>query len=625
MVKIALDVVRISAIVAGNVKKNNIFEPWRFFIGMKTKGIMPTWKAYSVFIEELCKASKTNEAFRLLTEMSASSKLNATRGMYHLVISCFTRNGEFEKVRMLEQQLRSFRFSHLDSKQVSEFVENQSFDDELEVSDQNTYEESDVEEICRILSTKSGNLLQEELKICSSKFSFTPALVEAILRRSWRHGCAALQFFFWVGNQASYTHTTETYNMAIKIAGSGKDFEHMRNLYREMKRRRCSITPNTWTIMISRYGKAGLTEIALKTFKEMKAEGYQPNGSTFKYLIVFLCRKKGQKIDESIKIFQEMLHSGYLPDKEMADIYLSSLCESGKIKAARTAVKSLCKRGFQSQLGFSLLTKSLCRAGRVEDALIFVDEMENHGYKANKHVYTSIIHALLIKGKLEEALEKVEAMKRDGLGHTVHVDTSLIVHFCKEKKIEKAVEIFDKMREKGCKPTVITFSALIRGFMNMGMFLEAWNLFYRMKIKGPFPDFLTYSMFVNLLCKAGCSEDAAMLLQDMLENGVIPSSINFNTVYYGLNREVHKGLRSKRRIKDRGEREPENSEQASARWGKPSRPLVAFLWTQSSNRGRLGLRELHLLLISPNYNCERAPLSVNFPKLFSSLVWNGNK
>ncbi|KAK8961749.1 putative pentatricopeptide repeat-containing protein [Platanthera guangdongensis] len=536
---VEIDMVSTTAMVAGHVQNNNISEAWKIFNDMKKKGMVPTWKAYSVFIKELCKASMPNEAFRLLNEMSAS-KINPTDHIFRLVISSLSRNGECEKARIAEQQCKSFRLNYRESGQLLNLADNQPIHkkDELTICNLSlsSSHDSDVEELCRILSSSSNSDLFAQL-LDKSTVNFTPLLVEEVLRRSQRHGRAALQFFSWVGKRPYYIHNTETYNMAIKISGSGKDFKHMRSLYQEMKRKRITVEPNTWTIMISQYGQAGLTEIALNTFKEMKSEGCRPTGSTFKYLIVFLCGKKGRKVEEAIKIFQEMLPSGYMPDKEMVDIFLSSLCESGMFIEARSAVKSICRRGFQSQIGYSMLIKSLCRAGKVEEALILTEEFEELGLKVDQYMYASIVHALLRKGRLEEALDKVEIMKRAGILESVHIKTSLIVHFFKEKNIEKAEDILKKMREEGLEPTVITYSALISGYMNMGMISEAWTNYHLMKINGPSPDFKTYSMFITCLCKQKRSEDAFKLIHDMLESHIIPSAINFRTVYYGLNRE----------------------------------------------------------------------------------------
>nr|XP_010938939.1 putative pentatricopeptide repeat-containing protein At5g06400, mitochondrial [Elaeis guineensis] len=541
------DIVAITAMVAGHVRHNQISEAWVAFEGMKKKGMKPTWKAYAVFIKELCKASKPNEAYNLLKEM-LDSDMNATDGIYRLVISSLTRNGELEKARKVEQMQTSLKLQSLGNKMVCQSADhpscheehkrsNCSFNQDINYTQKaEAYSETDFKEVCRILSSSTNwNSIYEVLE--RSMIHFTPVLVEAVLRSYHSHSGAALRFFSWVGNQSGYEHTAETYNMAIKLAGSAKDFKHMRYLCQEMRRSGCSVTPNTWTIMIAQYGQAGLTEIALRTFKDMKSDGYQPNGSTYKYLILFLCGKKGRKVDEAIKFFQEMIHVGYMPDKELLGFYLSSLCESGKLMDAKGSVKSLCKRGFAKELGYSLLIKSLCRAGKVEEALILTEEMDKVGCSVDQYIYGSLVHALLRQGRLDEALDKLERMKEAGLSQTVHIHTSLIVHFCKEKQIRKAVDIFKKMREDGYEPTVVTYSALIRGYMNMGMISDAWEIFHWMKLKGPFPDFETYSMFMTCLCKVGRSEDGLKLINEMLECGIIPSAVNFRTVFHGLNRE----------------------------------------------------------------------------------------
>lgn len=93
------------------------------------------------------------------------------------------------------------------------------------------------------------------------------------------------------------------------------------------------------------------------------------------------------------------------------------------------------------------------------------------------------------------------------------------------------------MLHSGYEPTIVTYSALIRGYMNVGRPIDAWDIFYRMKLKGPFPDFKTYSMFLTCLCKVGKSEEGMRLISEMLDSGIVPSTINFRTVVYGLNRE----------------------------------------------------------------------------------------
>ncbi|KAF3334773.1 putative pentatricopeptide repeat-containing protein [Carex littledalei] len=539
------DTVAITALIAGFISLGKISEAWGVSKKMREKSLRLSWKAYSVFIKELCRASFPQEALKVLEEM-VSLCINPSDGDFNLVIGCLSKVGNLELVNKAENLRRLFDLCNIGVvKQGNISLNNNSAQLGMVLScdpmdEKRGINNEDVKRVCDILyATREWSEIKKELE--RENVHYTPEMVDVILRKCTRHGGVALQFFTWVGRRPNYKHNTCTYNMAIKIAGGAKDFQHMRYLYHEMRRNGCLIMANTWTIMISQYGQAGMTEMALRAFKEMKREGYQPDNSTYKYLILFLCEKKGRKIEEAVQIFQEMVRTGFVPDKETIGTYLSMLCEVGKIEDARRAVISLCKLGFEMQVAYSILVKAMCRAGRIDEALALLHEIKKIGCTIDQYMYGSIIHSLLRSGRAEEALNKVEEMKIVGTPCTVHVYTSLMVHFFKERDPGKALEIFRKMQEVG-ELTVVTYSALIRGFMNNGMVKEAWDIYYKMKFKGPFPDFETYSMFIRSLCFAGRSKEAVTLILEMLDKGIIPSTVNLKTVVYGLNREGNHDL-----------------------------------------------------------------------------------
>lgn len=49
-------------------------------------------------------------------------------------------------------------------------------------------------------------------------------------------------------------------------------------------------------------------------------------------------------------------------------------------------------------------------------------------------------------------------------------------------------------------------------------------------------------MFISCLCKVGKSEEALQLISEMLDRGIVPSAINFRTVFFGLNREGKRNI-----------------------------------------------------------------------------------
>jgi pentatricopeptide repeat protein len=409
--------------------------------------------------------------------------------------------------------------------------------------------DEDAEEIRQILSS-SDDWGSIQLALEMRSVHFGPSLVEAILKRCKRNSRAALQFFSWVQRLSYYMPTTGTYNTAMKLAGSAKDFKHMWYLYKEMLRSGCSPTVDTWNVMVCQYGNADLSEKALQTFYAMKQDGFLPDKSTYNHLIMYLTDSKGRKVDDAVKIFQEMCHAGHTIDKSVLFMYLSALCECRKIADARRSVARLCGQGFSAQVAYSIFLRSLCRADQLEEALLLFDDIEKHGCSRDQYIYGTLIHAFLRRNQFEDAVAKLTEMKNVGIPQNTYIYTSFIVYYFQKRDASEALNVLKEMKKNGCEPTVVTYSALIRGHMTMGMVSEAWGVFHQMKHKGPAPDFETYSMFMACLCKSGRSEDGLQLIHDMLDCGFIPSTKNFTTVVHGLNMEgkhelAQSALRSK--------------------------------------------------------------------------------
>ncbi|GFP82737.1 putative pentatricopeptide repeat-containing protein at5g06400 mitochondrial [Phtheirospermum japonicum] len=543
---VQLDSVAITAVAAGYARQNRASEAWKVFESMDEKGIKPTSKSYTILINELCKVSKTDQIVKALTGMQVR-KVNIRDDVFGQVVSYLEKQGEIEKRNAVMQIPRGStsypRGRDRDREKQNAGQCNQpepvrkSEPNQL-VAQERLYENRDIKEVCQILSS----LTDWCEKLEKLNFQFTPDLVVEILRNCGPNIGTALNFFSWVGKQTGFSHNERSYNMALKIAGQGKNFKQMRSLFYEMSRRGCLITSDTWTIMIMQYGRTGLTDIALSNFREMKNSGCKPTKSTYSSLITSLCGKKGRKIDEAIEIYQEMVRTGWGPDKELVETYVGCLCEANKLAEAKNCIESLHKFGYSVPLSYSLYFRALCRAGKLEDALALMDEIGSERNILDQYTYGSLIHCLLRRGRLEEALAKMKYMEQLGTRPSVHVYTALMIYYLKEKEINRALEILEEMEKRGCQPTIVTYSALICGYVRLGKVSDAWDVFESLKRNGPSPDFKTYSMFIDCLCKTGESEEAFKLVKEMMHDGIVPSTINFRNVIYGLNREGKSNL-----------------------------------------------------------------------------------
>ncbi|XP_078430816.1 pentatricopeptide repeat (PPR) superfamily protein [Wolffia australiana] len=479
------------AMAAGLAQNGRVAEACEFFQRMEKK----TNKSLSVFARELCKAGEPELASRAMTGGDIAGLVAVSP--------------------MKKKEQRLLR------------------------APSNT-QRREVELVQRILSSSDDwAVIEEQLK--KTKIAFSPELAEGVLLRRRQHrvpGGAVLRFFSWVGRTAGFTHTVKAYNMAMKIAGAGKDFVFMLRLHEEMKAAEWPRSADSWAIVISQYGRAGLTELAMKKFAEMKAEGTAPTACTFKFLILYLCGKKGRRLDQAEQLFSEMLAVGFFPDRELISALVSALCEAGRVAKARTCVDLLTQRGvLTAQSGFSLLVNAYSRTGHVDAALELLGGGAAFGLKVDEAIYSSLVNGLLRQGRESAAVAMIEEMKMAGFAAMGHVYTSLMAHHFREKRPERAAELMKTMEEGRCPSTTVTCSVLIDGYVGAGKVNEAWELLRKMGKEGPPPDFRTYSSFMSALCRAGRSEEAVGLIEEMATAGFTPSTVDFRTVFFGLNRE----------------------------------------------------------------------------------------
>lgn len=165
---------------------------------MESQGIRPTWKSYSVFIKELCKASRTDD----------------------IVKDCNQRcihKGEFalkEKVQQMHTAsklvLENFQESSMRNEAEEDTVVGQSKSEKVDCLVLHpilkTYSEQDVRDVCRILSSSLDWPSIEE-KLEKSNIEFTPEFVMEILQICSMHGCTLGAKFLFMGGKETRLQT----------------------------------------------------------------------------------------------------------------------------------------------------------------------------------------------------------------------------------------------------------------------------------------------------------------------------------------------------------------------------------------------------------------------------------
>ncbi|OMO88294.1 hypothetical protein COLO4_20322 [Corchorus olitorius] len=225
--------------------------------------------------------------------------------------------------------------------------------------------------------------------------------------------------------------------------------------------------------------------------------GLQPNSYSMNYLL--LGRINEGKIDEAMKLFWQIVQTGYPYNVYTCNVIIGGLCKSGY---TRYAVKILKKMNGSRSLEpnvvtYSVIIDGFCKEGSVDKSLIIFQDMLDRGVEPNIVTYTTLIQGLCGNGQWNEAKGLIADMINRGISPNVYTFNTLIDSLCKEGKTGKAFELLQLMTQKGLKPDVFTYSSIIRGFCQSSQWKEG-------KTK----------------------DEVSRYIEEMIQKGMIPDSVS---------------------------------------------------------------------------------------------------
>lgn len=242
------------------------------------------------------------------------------------------------------------------------------------------------------------------------------------------------------------------YNICIHVFGCWDDLVTSLSLFKEMKERSGSFSPDlcTYNSLIHVLCSTGKINDALVVWEELKSSSsHEPD--LFTYRILIQGCSKAYRINDALKIFSEMQYNGFRPDtvvynslldgllkarklteacnlfEKMVDedgvrascwtynILIDGLFQNGRAEAACSLFLDLKKKGnkFVDGITFSIVILHLCREGQVEEALQLAEEMEARGFVVDLITITSLLIALYRHG-MWDSTERLMKHIRDG-------------------------------------------------------------------------------------------------------------------------------------------------------------------------------------------------------------------
>ncbi|KAF9601391.1 hypothetical protein IFM89_019244 [Coptis chinensis] len=127
------------------------------------------------------------------------------------------------------------------------------------------------------------------------------------------------------------------------------------------------LTPNTFSMIIERYGENGLVDKAVEVFNRMKNFNCEQTIGDYNSLLFAFCEVKN--FQGVYALIRRLIKKGGVPDKWTYSILVNGWCSAGKLKEAQDFLEKMSRKGFNpSTRGRDLLIEGSLSAGYLEAA-----------------------------------------------------------------------------------------------------------------------------------------------------------------------------------------------------------------------------------------------------------------
>ncbi|KAF5745106.1 pentatricopeptide repeat-containing protein [Tripterygium wilfordii] len=475
----------------------------------------------------------------------------------------------------------SSRFASSFSAQEHDTVSDSADHEQLRIDLPTLQHSTDADTLAQILLLHHNPFHAMESSLQLQGIAFSSNLFQQTLLRLRHNSKIAVSFFHYSLSLPSDEplHSSASYNLLIDILGKVRQFDLAWQLIILMDQRKIAPTSVTFAIMIRRLIAAGLTRQAIRAFDDMEIfvkekvdvdafcflldtlckYGYpkvadeifnqrkwtfSPNVRMYTILIYGWC--KINRIDRAERFLREMIAKGIEPNVVTYNVILNGVCRKSSLHPewrfertiweAEKVFDEMRKRGIEPDvMSFNILLHVYSRAHKPQLTLDKLNLMKQMGISPTVATYTSVIKCLCSCGRLEDAEALLEEMTRNGVSPSAATYNSFFKEYRGRNYSENALKLYRRMKEEGlCSPSLNSYNILLSMFMKLNQMEVVKEIWDEMKVSDTGPDLDSYTLLIHGLCEKKKWKEACQFFVEMIEKGLLPQKVTFETLYRGL-------------------------------------------------------------------------------------------
>lgn len=332
-------------------------------------------------------------------------------------------------------------------------------------------------------------------------------------------------FFKWAGKQfREFEHLPCSCKIMASMLVQAGFYGEVENL---LSRRECQgfllDCKEIFSDLIEGYVREFELDRAVLTYERMRSLGLVPSMASYQALLRYLIEVDGGQL--IYHVYEDMINvgmGGSVEEKWIHENVIQLLCVDGRVQEARDLYRKVASFGFKpSDLVVDAIIRGYCDKKDYADLLSFFADMRvvPDVIRGNK-----ILSSLCKDFGVEEASIFLQDLEELGFCPNEISVGILIGSSCREGRLKNAFFYMSDIVSSGLKPHVYSYNAILSGIFKEGMWLHARDILIEMKDMGVTPDLSTYKVLLAGFCKARQFDEVKAIVYEMLDCDIVKLS-----------------------------------------------------------------------------------------------------
>ncbi|KAL6560477.1 hypothetical protein OROGR_004036 [Orobanche gracilis] len=304
-------------------------------------------------------------------------------------------------------------------------------------------------------------------------------------------------------------------------------------LFKEMKERRYLIDRAIYGSLIEAYVVNGKLGSACGLLQDLMDSGYRADLAIYNSLIKALCTAR--LVDRAYKLFQATIHEDLRSDFDTVNPILVCYVELKRMNEFYKLLEQMQKLGFSVADSLSKFFSGIVeQKNGVEMAMQVFECLKTQNYLTIS-IYNILMQALFKNGDEKKALALFHELSDLNLAPDSWTYCNSILCYLKIGDVQEACNLYNKIMEMHLVPSVSAYYSLVKGLSEIGEIDAAMMLVREClsRVTGGPMEF-KHTLTIIHVCKLNDAGKVVEVVNEMADQGCIPSSITCSAIIYGM-------------------------------------------------------------------------------------------